>query len=197
MLRTINAEPTLWDAILHECCLGLPPVLAEIDVLLDDPRFFVLFIPFLALRGRPSIPMETYLRMMFLRFRYKLGFEAPCAEVSDSIAWRRFCRIPLDTAVPHPTTVLKTTSRCGPAAVDALNEVLLAKAAEAKVVRLDEVGADSTVIEAYVAYLTDSGLLAKGVATLVRLVAVLTVAAWRNGPCFGTGAARCAAGPMT
>jgi IS5 family transposase len=177
MLRTINAEPTLWDAILPECCLGLPPGLAEVDELLDDPRFFVPFVPFFApRRGRPSIPIETYLRMMFLRFRYKLGFETLCAEVADSIAWRRFCRIPLNRPVPHPTTLLKITSRCGPAAVDALNEALLAKAAENKMIRLDKIRVDSTVVEANVAYPTDSGLLAKGVAALVRLVMVLKLA---------------------
>ena len=38
--------------------------------------FFVPFVPFFdPVIGRPSIPMETYLRMMFLRFRYRLGFE--------------------------------------------------------------------------------------------------------------------------
>lgn len=101
--------------------------------------------------------------MMFLRFRYKLGFETLCAEVSDSIAWRRFCRIPLDRSVPHPATLMKITSRCGTEAVDGLNEALLAKATEAKLVRLDRVRVDTTVVEANVAYPTDSGLLAKGV----------------------------------
>jgi IS5 family transposase len=174
VLRTINAEPTLWDAILPESCRGLPPGLVEVDRLLDDPRFFVPFSPFFDPRqGRPSIPMETYLRMMFLRFRYHLGFDRLCAEVSDSIAWRRFCRIPLDASVPHPTTLLKITARCGPTVVEALNEALLAKAAENKLVRLDAVRVDTTVVEANVAYPTDSGLLAKGVATLVRLVAVI------------------------
>ena len=177
MLRTINASPTLWDAILPECCLGLPPGLAAVDVPLDDPRFFVPFEPFFSARqGRPSIPIETYLRMMFLRFRYKLGFETLCAEVSDSIAWRRFCRIPLDTAVPHPTTLLKITARCGPGLVDGLNEALLAKAAEDKLVRLDKVRVDTTVVEANVSYPTDSGLLGKGVAALARLVMVVKVA---------------------
>jgi transposase, IS5 family len=177
MLRTINAEPTLWDAILPECCLGLPPGLAEVDRLLDDVRFFEAFVPFFSARtGRPSIPMETYLRMMFLRFRYKLGFETLCAEVADSIAWRRFCRIPLDAAVPHPTTLLKITARCGETAVSALNEALLAKAAESKLVRLDAVRADTTVIEANVAYPTDSGLLAKGVARMAVLAAKLKAA---------------------
>lgn len=64
---------------------------------------------------------------------------------------------------------MKITSRCGEAAVSGLNEVLLAKAAEHKVVRLDKVCADATVVEADVAYPTDSGLLAKGVAKVARL----------------------------
>jgi IS5 family transposase len=177
MLRTINAEPTLWDAILPECCLGLPRGLVEVDRLLDDVRFFEAFVPFFSARtGRPSIPMETYLRMMFLRFRYKLGFETLCAEVADSIAWRRFCRIPLDSGVPHPTTLLKITARCGETAISALNEALLAKAAESKLVRLDAVRADTTVVEANVAYPTDSGLLAKGVARMAVLAAQLKAA---------------------
>ncbi len=176
-MRTINAEPTLWDAILPECALRLPPGLAEIDAWLDDERFFEPFRPYFSARhGRPSIPIETYLRMMVLRFRYKLGFETLCAEVADSIAWRRFCRIPLDQTVPHPTTLLKITARCGTRAVERLNEALAAKAAEAKLVRLDRVRADTTVVEANVAYPTDSGLFAKGVATLVTLVATLKAA---------------------
>jgi len=40
-----------------------------------------------------------------------------CREVSDSITWRRFCRIPIDGKVPHPTTLMKLTTRCGTAAV--------------------------------------------------------------------------------
>jgi IS5 family transposase len=56
--------------------------------------------------------------------------------VADSITWRRFCRIPLDGRVPHPTTLMKLTTRCGAAAVDGCNEALLAKAAEAYTLEL-------------------------------------------------------------
>jgi IS5 family transposase len=174
MLRTICAEPTLWDAILPEQCLGLPPGLAEVDRLLDDPRFYEPFRPFFSARqGRPSIPMEWFLRLMYLRFRYKLGYEATCAEVADSLAWRRFCRIPLDAAVPHPSTLEKIVTRCGETAVAALNEALLAKAAENKVLRIEQLRADTTVVEANVSYPTDSGLLAKGVAKMAVLIAAV------------------------
>ena len=67
-------------------------------------------------------------------------------EVADSISWQRFCRIPFGTRVPHPTTLMKITTRCGEDAVTGLNEALLAKAAAAKLLRTDKVRADTTVI---------------------------------------------------
>ena len=175
MLRTkVDPQPTLWEAILPPEFLALPPGLEQIDRLLDDPVFFEPFVPhFDPVLGRPSIPMETYLRMMFLRFRYRLGFETLCAEVADSLAWRRFCRIAITDAVPHPSTLMKITTRCGEGAVDRLNDVLLAKANAAHVVKLDKVRADTTVVPANVAYPTDSGLLTKGVAKLTKTVRAL------------------------
>ncbi len=171
MLRTVNDQLSLWDAILPSELLVLPDELARVDALLDDAVFFAPFVPFFDARiGRPSIPMETYLRMMFLKFRYRLGYESLCREVADSISWQRFCRIPLGTRVPHPTTLMKITTRCGDDAVAGLNEALLAKAATAKLLRTDKVRADTTVVEAAVAYPTDSGLLAKAIGTMARTV---------------------------
>jgi IS5 family transposase len=154
----------LWEAILPDELRRLPVELARVDALLDDPVFFTPFMPFFDPRiGRPSTPMETYLRLMFLKFRYRLGFESLCREVSDSITWRQFCRIGMDQPVPHPTTLMKLTTRCGSAAVEGLNEALLAKAAEAKLLRCTRVRVDTTVVPSNVAYPTDSGLLAKAV----------------------------------
>ena len=147
VFRTVNDQPTLWDSILPPELLVLPAELGRVDALLDDPVFFAPFEPFFDPRvGRPSTPMETYLRLMFLKFRYRLGYESLCREVGDSITWRRFCRIPLDGLVPHPTTLMKLTTRCGSAAVEGLNEALLVKAAEAKVLRTGRVRADTTVV---------------------------------------------------
>ena len=74
------------------------------------------------------------------------------------------------TRVPHPTTLMKLTTRCGDAAVAGLNEALVVKAAAEKLLRTDKVRADTTVVEAAVAYPTDSGLLAKAVGTMARTV---------------------------
>jgi hypothetical protein len=94
----------------------MSPELAAVDRLLDDPRFFEPYRRwFDPLFGRPSIPMETYLRLMFLKYRYRLGYETLCAEVSDSLTWLRFCRIPIGERAPHPTTLMKiTTPAAGP-----------------------------------------------------------------------------------
>jgi transposase, IS5 family len=151
--------------------LRLPEELERVDASLDDPAFFAPFAAYFhPVLGRPSTPVECYLRLMFLKFRYRPGYESLCAEVSDSISWRRFCRIPLDGRVPHPTTLMKLTTRCGHSAVAGLNEALLAKAAQAKLLRTTRARADTTVIPANVAYPTDSGLLAKAVGKLVRTI---------------------------
>jgi transposase, IS5 family len=77
VLRTVNDQLSLWDAILPAELLVLPEELARMDALLDDPVFFAPFTPYFdACIGRPSVPVETYLRMMFLKFRYRLGYEA-------------------------------------------------------------------------------------------------------------------------
>src|SRR5262249_54327587 len=155
------------ESLLPEKVLRLPAELARVDALLDDPAFFAPFAPhFDPLIGRPSTPVECYLRLMFLKFRYRLGYESLCQEVADSISWRRFCRIPLDGKVPQPTTLMKLTTRCGEGAVAGLNEALWAKAAQDKLLRTARVRADTTVISANVAYPTDSGLLAKAVGKL-------------------------------
>jgi IS5 family transposase len=167
MLRTVGEEPTLWEALLPVEALVMPAELVRVDALLDDDRFFEPYLQFFhATLGRPSIPIETYLRLMFLKYRYRLGFETLCREVTDSITWQRFCRVPLGGRVPHPTTLMKITTRCGEVAVDGLNEALLARAVEAKVLKTNRVRADTTVIEANVAYPSDSSLLAKGVAKM-------------------------------
>jgi IS5 family transposase len=164
VFRTVGDQCSLWESVLPDELRRLPEELARVDALLDDSAFFAPFVPFFDPRmGRPSTPMETYLRLMFLKFRYRLGYESLCREVTDSITWRRFCRIPLDGAVPHPTTLMKLTTRCGAAAVAGLNETLLAKAAQAKLLRTNRIRVDTTVVPANVAYPTDSGLLAKAV----------------------------------
>jgi transposase, IS5 family len=172
MLRTTNPQPSLWEAILPEPCQGLPAELARVDALLDDPRFWEPFrAHFDPIIGRPSIPIETYLRLLFLKFRCRLGYELLCREVADSISWQRFCRIPLGGQVPHPTTLVKLTLAAAPMpTVRALNEALLTTAVEHKVLRTHRVRADTTVVAANMGYPTDAGLLGRAIGRLATTI---------------------------
>src|SRR5260370_797451 len=90
MFRTIGARPSAWESLLPPEVLRLPEELARVDALLDDPVFFAPFAPYFhPVLGRPSTPAEWYLRLLFLKFRYRLGFETLCAEGEGSISGRR------------------------------------------------------------------------------------------------------------
>jgi len=171
VLRTVCDRPTLWEALLPPEALVMPAELVAVDALLDDPRFFEPFRKhFDPVWGRPSIPIETYLRLMFLKYRYRLGYETLCAEVTDSLSWLRFARIPVGDSAPHPTTLMKITTRCGPELIEELNAALLARAVEAGVIEMAWLRADTTVVPADIKYPTDSGLLVRGITKAAGLV---------------------------
>jgi len=178
-LRTVGPPGSLFELLLPPGMRVLSGELAEVDRLLDDKRFFGPFRPFFdPTEGRPSIPIETYLRLMFLKYRYGLGYGRLCVLVADSITWRRFCRIGLEASVPDESTIRKITRRCGPELIDALNRQLLTAAQERGQVDLDWLRVDTTVVEADIKYPTDSGLLTSAtcrIASRLRRLARLGV----------------------
>lgn len=126
--------------------------------------FLVPFVEFFdPTEGRPSIPIETHLRLMFLKYRSGLGYARLCAAVADSLSWRRFCRIVLEASVPDESTIRKITRRCGPELIETLNVQLLEVARERGAVDLARVRVDTTVVEADIKYPTDSGLLTSAI----------------------------------
>ena len=133
MLRETDPQTTIWELLLPEEAKRLPAELARIDAYLDDERFVAPWrVLFSARLGRPSVPVDTLLRLLYLKHRYGLGYESLCREVADSISWRRFCRIGLDRPVPHPTTLVKLVRRAGPEVIGQLNQALVAKLAADK-----------------------------------------------------------------
>ncbi len=178
MLRLTSAEPvdTLWDSILPLAVQQLPHELAGIDRLLTDEQ---LLRPFATRwtelhpgqqtgQGRPTIPMDTYLRFMVIKHRYGWGYETLMREVSDSLHLRRFCLIPIVAEVPHESTVRKLTRRLGPELVDELIRGLFAKALRERRFRPRALRPDSTVAEADIRFPTDAGLCADAVSYLAR-----------------------------
>jgi transposase, IS5 family len=167
VLRLAAPPPPDWDRLLPAEVRRLSAELATIDAYLDDDRFITPWKPHFSTRlGRPSVPIQTLLRLLYLKHRYQLGYETLCREVNDSISWRRFCRIGLDQPVPHPTTLVKLVGRAGPEVIEQLNAALLAKLTGDKLLRCRKLRIDTTVVGANVAYPTDLGLLARAVGKL-------------------------------
>ena len=180
MLTLLAGQPeSLWDEALPVEVRELPQDLAALDGPLADPD---LLAPIVArwrrevaetrravlTDGRPTIAMETYIRLMVLKARYRWGYRTLVAEVSDSIHLRRFCRISLSERVPDESTVRKLTRRIGPETVSELTRALIVGAVRERRFRPRAVRIDSTVVEADVKYPTDSGLASAGVKSLAR-----------------------------
>jgi transposase, IS5 family len=171
VLRETDPQTTIWELLLPEEAKRLPAELAQVDAYLDDERFIAPWRALFSARlGRPSVPIDTLLRLLYLKHRYGLGYESLCREVSDSIGWRRFCRIGLDRPVPHPTTLVKLVGRAGPEVIEQLNTALVAKLAAGKLLRARKLRVDTTVVEADIDYPTDADLLEHAVRKLGGLV---------------------------
>jgi IS5 family transposase len=121
-------------------------------------------------RGRPSTAISTYLRMMYLKERYQMGYAVLVKEVSDSLKWRRFCHLPLSGKVPDDKTLIKLTGRFGEKAVKNVHDTVVRQAVEAKVIRGRKMRLDTTVTESNIHHPTDTGLLADGVRVITRTV---------------------------
>ena len=169
----------LWEESLPVEVKQLPDDLAALDGVLSDPRLLGPILErfrrefretgrLVLTDGRPTIAMETYIRLMVLKARYRWGYRTLVAEVSDSIHLRRFCRISLSERVPDESTVRKLTRRLGPETVSNVTRMLFFKATRERRFRPRAVRIDSTVIEADVKYPTDSGLASHGVRALAR-----------------------------
>jgi IS5 family transposase len=176
-LHAAGAE-SLWDEVLPEEVRVLPDDLARLDELLSDPALLAPIalrwerllaeVGSVPGRGRPTIAMETYVRLMVVKHRSGWGYETLVREVSDSIHLRRFCRLGLSERVPDESTVRKLTRRLGAEVVHELTRDVIQKARREKRFRPRAARIDSTVVEADVRYPTDAGLADAGVRALAR-----------------------------
>jgi IS5 family transposase len=179
MLRLSDGQvESLWDEVLPGEVRELPADLAALDVLLRDQA---LLEPIAAgwraeavSQGRPSIPMEVYVRLMVIKQRTGWGYETLMREVSDSLHLRRFCLIALGERVPDESTVRKLTRRLGAAVVAELTRCVIAKAQRETRFKARAVRIDSTVVEADVRYPSDAALSLDAARTLARQARRLT-----------------------
>jgi IS5 family transposase len=173
-MLTLQGEQveTLWDEVLPIEARELPDDLARLDRVLSDPA---LLGPVERAwehsardRGRPSIAIATFVRLMVVKQRTGWGYETLVREVSDSLHLRRFCLISIDQRVPDESTVRKLASRLGSTVVQEITRIVIEKARRETRFRARAARIDSTVVEADIRYPSDAMLALQGVKALAR-----------------------------
>jgi transposase len=99
-------EDASWRAL--EAMLPGDHILRRIDQVLDMGELRDALAPYYSGRGRPSVAPELLIRMELIGRLYGITSERRlCQEVRFSLAYRWFCRLPLDADVPHHSTFSK------------------------------------------------------------------------------------------
>jgi transposase, IS5 family len=173
MLRLVGGQvESLWDEVLPVEARELPDDLAGLDRVLSDPALLVpverAWERSARERGRPSIAIATFVRLMVVKQRTGWGYETLVREVSDSLHLRRFCLIAIDQRVPHESTVRKLARRLGAEVVEEMTRVVIAKAQRETRFRGRAARIDSTVVEADIRYPSDAMLALQGARALAR-----------------------------
>src|SRR5215207_939474 len=171
VLCETDPQTTIWELLLPEEAKRLPAELAQVDAYLDDDRFIAPWRRLFDRRlGRPSVPIDTLLRLLYLKHRYQLGYESLGREVADSISWRRSAA----SAWTGPCPIRPPwSSWCGgpaPEVIQELNAALLAKLVDDRLLRARKLRVDTTVVEADIDSPTDADLLEHAVRKLGGLV---------------------------
>lgn len=147
----------------------MTPELENISNLLDDERFEKPIVErFLTRRGRPSVPVRVYIRLMVLKSYTRLSYEDLVVVVEKTPMYKIFCHIPFDQPVPDSTALMKITKRYGEETVHQLNDELVGLLIEKGIVKGRKLRMDTTVVEGNIAHPTDAGLLFEGVRKLEK-----------------------------
>ncbi len=173
MLTLVGVQvESLWDEVLPIEVRELPEDLARLDRVLAD---HLLLFPIAQAweqtareRGRPSIAMVTFVRLMVVKQRTGWGYETLVREVSDSLHLRRFCLIGIDQRVPDESTVRKLARRLGPEVVAQITRMVIEKAQRETRFTARAARIDSTVVEADIRYPSDAMLALQGARALAR-----------------------------
>ncbi len=122
MLRLSGGQvESLFDEVLPLGVRQLPGDLAVLDGLLGDRALLEpvqrAWAESARDHGRPSVPIDRFVRLMIVKHRSGWGYETLVCEVSDSLHLRRLCLLALSDQVPDESTIGKLARRLGPQVV--------------------------------------------------------------------------------
>jgi transposase, IS5 family len=121
--------------------------------------------------GRPTIALETFIRMLLLKHLYK---NCDLREVENrtktDLAWKAFARLSVADRVPDFTTLNKWELFFGETAIRKLHDTIINYCQKRKLVKGKSFRTDTTVTEANIHYPTDASLLKDVARVITRTV---------------------------
>ena len=164
-----SQQLTFGEGFIDPSLFTLDEELQQVDKLLSEKSLLKPFEEsFDSAMGRSATPVDVYLRMMYLKFRWGLAYEEVEREVRERLPWRRFCHLSMMDTVPDSTTLIKLNQRFGDKMIGNLNKQLVKHLIKTKSIKPRKIRIDSTTIEAHITYPTDVKLLHSVVKTLTR-----------------------------
>jgi IS5 family transposase len=167
------------DKLFEEIAAHFPkmdPILAKIDVHLEDEKLYLLIKGDLSKRrpktletGRHSTPVEVALRMLVVKRLYRYSYAETERYVSDSLVLRQFCRVYLNR-VPDDTTLIRLANRIQAETLEKFNGRITELALKSQVTKGKKLRTDGTVIETNIHAPSDSRQLADSVRVLARTI---------------------------
>ena len=108
MGRQVGAQDQLFYSFNLDAHVPSGPLLRGIDRFLDLGELRGHLAPFYSHTGRPSVDPELLIRMLIVGYCFGIRSERRlCEEVQLNLAYRWFCRLGLDEAVPEHSTFSK------------------------------------------------------------------------------------------
>lgn len=173
MLQDRYKKDKFFETII-KLTIEMDPVLAQIDVLLDDEELYQLIrndfskrFPLTEVTGRKSTPVEVVLRMLTIKQLYGLSYEQTEYQVRDSLVLRQFCRVYFND-VPDDTTLIRWANLVKAETLAAFNQRVTKMATKLKVTRGRKLRTDGTVVETNIHAPSDSYLLEDSVRVIGR-----------------------------
>ena len=147
----IGGQRQLFYAFDLESVVPESHLLRRLDRVLDLSWLRPMLEPFYSHTGRPSVDPELMMRMLLIGYCYSIRSDRRlCDEVSLNLAYRWFCRLGIEDAVPdHSTFSVNRHGRFRESDVPRrLFERIVVRCMEAGLVKGEGFAVDASVIEA-------------------------------------------------
>jgi IS5 family transposase len=120
--------------------------------------------------GRAGMTAEQAVRIMVIKQMHGLSYEELAFHLEDSVSFRWFCRLNINSATPSKSALQDNLKRITAETWQALNKTVIGHAAREGIEKGRKVRFDTTVTETNIHEPSDSSLLYDTVRTLTRMV---------------------------